>query len=147
MNILRNAQFFYCDTPHTFAGAEHFSWPVTTTWPSSVIRVCAEVHFHLAPPVQYTDSLEQELTKRKNCCCLQLCLQGPAGQEVLFSWECLVKMTDFYINSVGHKFSANSKRAFKPKQLLAAQIILNISSVLCTLFPLHSDLHLPTTIS
>lgn len=73
----------------------------------------------------------------KNCCCLQLCLQGPAGQEVLFSWECLVKMIDFYINSLGHKFIANSERAFKPKQLLVAQIIFNNSSVLCTLFLLH----------
>lgn len=112
-----------------------FSWPVTTTWHSSVVSVCAEVHFHLAPPVQ--DSLEWELTKGKNCHCLQLCLQGPAGQEMLFSWECLVKMTDFYINSVGHKFSANSQRAFKPKQLFVAQIILNNSSVSCTLFWLH----------
>lgn len=81
-----------------------------------------------------------------------VCNSAYKGQQAKRCCSHESAMTDFYTNSAGHKFSANSERAFKPKQLLVAQIIFNNSSLFWTLFMLRislntSDLHLPTIIN
>lgn len=73
-----------------------FALSVTITWHSSIIRICAKVQIHLTPPEQCSDPLVQYPgEKEKKWCCLKLCLQRPAGQEMQLSGDCPVKNRDF----------------------------------------------------
>lgn len=137
-HFLKKPQCFYCDSPHIFAGTEHFlmvlQLPDTTVSLVFVLKCSFIWHLHSKTQIPGRGGKNH---------CLQLCLQGPAGQEMLLSGDSLVKTKDFCINCVGYKFSSNSEREFRPTHLSVAQIIVNSSSGFCTLFLLHLNTAYP----